>query len=119
MINFIADEFKCKCGKCTRGYMDMTEGLTARLDIARSIAGIPFVITSAVRCADRNSVEGGKSTSSHLSGHAVDIKAVGSRERFIIMNALIRSGFKRIGIGEDFIHCDDDPGKPSMLLWLY
>jgi len=93
----------------------------ARLDTARHLAGIPFRIRSAVRCAAHNRAEGGDDDSAHLRGLAVDIEATNSRGRFVIVNALILAGFTRIGINAKagFIHVDDDGSKEPEVIWIY
>jgi zinc D-Ala-D-Ala carboxypeptidase len=99
------------------GNMDL--GFLAKLDEAREIADIPFKINSAFRTPEHNAKIGGKPNSSHLRGLAVDIRAADSRTRFIILNALIKVGFNRIGIAKTFIHIDDDPEKSGKVVWVY
>lgn len=93
--------------------------LVAMLDEARTIAGVPFEINSGIRTEQRNDQVGGKPTSAHLSGHAVDIACRSSRHRFLILRALIEVGFRRIGVADTFIHCDTDPTKPQDVVWTY
>ena len=115
MRNFKKKEFACPC--CGKQHMERST--TESLDDARSIAGVPFNINSGWRCKAHNEKVGGKKTSSHLTGWAVDIEATSSRQRFKILDGLIRAGFKRIGIGKTFIHADRDPGKSPQVTWLY
>ena len=94
------------------------------LDIARDIAGFPFIITSGVRTVahHRKLIEMGYKTaknSSHLLGWAVDIAVPTSRKRFLMIEALLDAGFNRFGIGKDFIHVDMDPNKESNVTWVY
>ncbi len=89
-----------------------------KLQLARNSYG-SMKINSGCRCIKHNAVVGGKPTSSHLIGWAADIAYAGSRRRFRLLKALLDAGFHRIGIGEEFIHVDDDPGKPGELIWLY
>jgi len=86
---------------------------------ARTFSDIPFIINSGWRCDKNNKNVGGKPSSSHLIGKAVDIKSVGSRNRFLILYGLIYAGFHRIGIGETFIHADTDHEKDEKVVWLY
>lgn len=116
---FKPEEFRCKCGKCGLGYEDMQPSTLEKLVKARSLAKIPFVITSAMRCPDRNKAEGGKDTSAHLRGFAIDIVAPTNRVRLKVLSALHAAGFRRIGIGKTFIHADDDPSLPADVCWLY
>ncbi len=96
-----------------------------KLDDARELAGIPFYINSAYRTKEDNEriyrelKKPVNTNSSHLKGLAVDIKATDSRTRFIILNALIRVGFTRIGIADTFIHVDLDKDKSQQVIWVY
>ena len=94
------------------------------IDQAREIAGIPFFITSGFRTVahSRDLVSKGYPVakhSAHLTGHAADIKAVTSRHRFRIITALLEAKFERIGIGPDFVHCDNSPTKAGRVIWTY
>ena len=93
---FKPEEFACKCG-CGRGYDDMDAGLLRMLDEARALAGIPFSLSSAFRCAKHNKAVGGVADSAHTHGYAVDIKCTSSHYRFRIISALLEAGFRRIG----------------------
>jgi uncharacterized protein YcbK (DUF882 family) len=97
----------------------MDADFLAKLDKARELANIPFTINSAYRNADQNARAGGKPNSSHLKGLAVDIRANDSSTRYIVLNALIRVGFNRIGVASSFIHVDDDKEKASNVIWTY
>ncbi len=98
---------------------NMDVDFLAKLDEAREYAGIPFVINSAYRSPEHNAKVGGKTTSSHLKGLAVDIKAKDSKTRGLILDALRMVGFTRIGIAETFIHVDMDIEKSQNVTWLY
>ena len=99
--------------------IDPAPNLVYMLDQARSLAGIPFAINSGIRTPERNAAVGGAPESAHLGGYAVDIAANTSRERFVILRALLHVGFTRIGIGRSFIHADVDPDKAPEVAWLY
>ena len=90
----------------------------AKLDEAREYAGIPFVINSAYR-GPKHPLSIKNPTSSHIKGLAVDISAKDSRDRFLILDALINSGFTRIGIAGTFIHVDIDLDKSQNVIWTY
>ena len=98
---------------------NMNEDFLAKLDKAREFANIPFIINSAYRSPEQNARVGGKPNSSHLRGLAVDIRANDSSTRYIVLNALIRVGFNRIGIASSFIHVDDDKEKANNVIWTY
>lgn len=89
------------------------------LDRARSLAGVPFVITSGYRTKSHNKAVGGVPSSSHISGNAADISISTSHQRFLVVAALLKVGFTRIGIAENFIHVDNDHRKPSHVIWTY
>lgn len=120
MKHFKPEEFKCRCNyNCGLGYAQMDEIVLTSLDDARSIADVPFIITSAVRCPQHNLDVGGTLSSSHLIGRAVDIYCTSSKDRYAIVAALIKVGFQRIGIGTNFIHCDGDITKPQSAIFTY
>jgi len=119
MKYFKESEFYCPCG-CGLNIDDMDEDVVRDLDIARSRAGLPFVLTSTVRCKAYNAtLKNASKTSSHPDGYAVDILCESSYHRFKIVTALMSAGFTRIGIGANFIHADKDPFKPKELIWRY
>lgn len=98
----------------------MNKDFLRRLDTARGIAGIPFKINSGYRTAHHNdTVLGARIGSSHKKGLAADIGYYGSRERYLILNALMQVGINRIGIAKTFIHCDVDKNKDEDVIWLY
>lgn len=98
---------------------NMDQEFLLKLDRAREVAQIPFVINSAWRSVEKNKKVGGKSNSSHLKGLAVDISVTDSRSRFIVLKALIQVGFNRIGVAKTFIHVDDDKDKDPEVVWVY
>lgn len=92
--------------------------LMFKLTQARVLANIPFPITSGFRTPDHNTIVGGDPDSSHLSGHAVDIRCTDSLSRSTILKSLITVGFVRIGIYPHHIHADVHPLKHSPRYWL-
>lgn len=97
---------------------NMDANFLNKLDKARSIAGLPFKINSAYRSPDHPlSIK--NPSSSHIKGLAVDISVTDSRTRFIIVDALIKAGFNRIGIADTFIHVDFDLDKSNKVIWTY
>ena len=116
MSFFKYTEFDCKCG-CKKN--NISKVLVEKLDTARRISGVPFIINSGCRCEEHNQEVGGSKTSSHLKGLAVDIKATDSVTRFKIHKALIQAGFERLGVSKDFLHCDIDFEKTLGVEWTY
>jgi uncharacterized protein YcbK (DUF882 family) len=115
MNNFTLDEFECPC--C--GEQHMNHSFLEKLDEARSVANVPFIINSGWRCKEHNEKVGGSNTSSHLKGLAVDISAANSHARHRIVEALLSVGFNRIGVAKTFVHVDMDEEKPEEVMWVY
>jgi len=122
MLHFELSEFDSPDEISTGKLMD--SAFLQMLDDARGIAGIPFRITSGFRTPSHNAYVGGvqpslkSKGSSHLFGYAADIACNNSADREVILNSLIRAGFRRIGIANGFIHVDNDPDK-NAAVWLY
>lgn len=118
---FSLSEFDCP--SLPNSGKNMDTNFLYKLEHARELAGIPFKITSGYRTKEYNEdllKRGYKASknSSHLIGVAADIAVGSGNERYIILNALIRAGFKRIGVAKGFIHCDTDDSKPNSV-WTY
>lgn len=114
---FTQEEFDCKCGCGATAEKELIH----KLDFSRFVAGVPFIITSGMRCLNHNRNIGSKDTSSHVKGLACDIRFTNSREKFRIIKGLMQAGFNRIGINEDkkFIHVDIDKDKSKDVLFKY
>ena len=103
---------------------NMKDEFMELLQEARNIAGVPFRITSGFRTKKYNKLlmeEGYKTSkdSSHIKGLAVDISTPDSISRYKILSALLQIGYNRIGIANNFIHCDIDSNKQQNLIWTY
>lgn len=109
-------EFKRARPSCSLSDMDLS--FMVRLDMARDIAGVPFIVNSAYRSVEFEKQKGRSGTSSHCKGLAIDIRCTDSATRLCILSAAISAGFRRIGIGSHFIHLDIDDSKPDGV-WLY
>ncbi len=116
---FETKEFECQCG-C--GQVDMQDHFLEKLNMARSIADIPFVITSGFRCKSYNealvanpNIYASK-TSPHLDGIAADIHCTNSADRYKIIIALHSVGLNRIGIAKTFVHAD---GRDQKMIRVY
>lgn len=97
----------------------MNREFLVKLDAARFLAEIPFRINSGFRTAEHNRQVGGSSRSAHMKGRAADISCLSSQGRKIMLEALLKAGFNRIGINKTFIHVDDDPELPQNVIWVY
>lgn len=95
--------------------------LVEKLDKARDLAGVPFIIESGFRTPEHNKEVGGVENSAHTKGLAVDLRCNSSVNRFKIVFALLNVGFKRIGISykRNFIHADIDTSLPQEVIWGY
>jgi zinc D-Ala-D-Ala carboxypeptidase len=89
-----------------------------RLEGARLIAGIPFVINSGFRTRQRNKAVGGAADSTHLTGWAADISTKTDLQFETILNACMLAGFERFGLMETAIHVDCHPIRP-VSVWIY
>jgi len=102
----------------------MCPNFLRKLDEARDKAKIPFKINSGYRTKEYNEDllrRGFKASkkSSHLKGLAADISTRTSKERFLVIVSLMSVGFTRFGIGETFVHVDDDQDKAANVMWHY
>lgn len=114
--NFSRHEFACKCG-C--GADHINTDLVAYIQMIRSAVGQPITITSGVRCSAHNARCGGKPSSAHLTGDAVDITCRDSRLRHQLVSLAMRGGICRVGIHKDFVHIDLAKNLPQDVLWVY
>lgn len=123
---FKFSEFDCvKNGKIlATGKENMDIDFIKKLDTARDIAGIPFKINSGFRTPEYNVYLESKGfkvakNSPHMKGLAADISTKNSKQRYRVIDALLKAGFRRIGIGETFVHCDTDESKSLDIIWTY
>lgn len=120
-VNFSKSEFACSCG-C--GLCNVDAEFINKLQIARTIARMPFKIISGCRCKDCNNNAGGKPTSDHLASEDVacrgaDIECLNSSVRFAIVSSCLAVGLNRIGIGNGFVHVGMRPDNPQYVMWVY
>ncbi len=91
-----------------------------KLDKLRDAVKMPLIINSGYRSPSHNaSLKDSVDGSAHTLGHAVDIRALSSKTKFTIMEAALRLGFRRVGIGSTFVHIDDSITHPQDVLWTY
>jgi uncharacterized protein YcbK (DUF882 family) len=119
MQHFSPSEFRCGCGQCGFGFESMQPSTLELLDACREFAGVPFVITSSIRCVKHNNAVGGADRSAHVTGHAVDIRAVDNAVRYKILSAAMKLRVPRIGVASNFVHLDNSPHLTHDVVWLY
>lgn len=94
----------------------------AMLEVARGIAGVPFVITSTYRTPDESVTVGGNNNDAHTEDpcSAFDIAYMDHTTRALIIYALAKAGFQRIGVNEKngHIHTDASKKLPSPAFWI-
>lgn len=98
---------------------DMDQRTMEKLDAVREMAKIPLVLTSAFRSEEWEKAHKRPGTSSHTKGRAVDIRCNTSANRFKIIFCALAVGFRRIGVGKNYVHLDDDPAKSQNVIWHY
>ena len=98
---------------------DMEEETLFVLDNVRHEAGIPLVLNSAYRSVVYEKAKGRSGNSAHTKGLAVDIRCTTSANRWKIVQAAIKCGVRRIGIGKTYIHLDTDTSLPQDVIWHY
>lgn len=93
--------------------------LFVMLDDLRRRAKVPVLLRSGFRDSEYNSKVGGVKDSAHCKGLAMDISCSDSSHRLLYLRSALAAGFRRIGIGKDFLHLDIDSDKPQDVIWLY
>lgn len=118
MYKYFSDsEFK-KCNpSCS--IEDMDSEFMKLLDKLREMAGIPLVLNCAYRSKEYDIMKNRSGNSSHTRGKAVDIRCYDSQNRYKILNAALKLGINRIGIGKNYIHVDNDLTLPQNVVWHY
>ncbi len=119
--HFKPRDFTCKCdGFCDHADV-ISLDLVAKLDRIRDLIGMPVTIISGTRCQRYNRKVNGVPGSPHVArdgqSHAVHVRCPNASFRFAFLASALPM-FKRIGVGKDFIHVDDDPELPANVIWL-
>ena len=118
---FKMKEFRCPC--CA--VADMETLFLEKIDEARHIAQIPFLVTSGWRCEKkqeelrRSGYQTSNGISPHQKGVAADIRVRNDKERYAIINAWFAVGGNRFGIAKNFIHLDVDFDRRPYVTWMY
>jgi len=113
---FSDEEIQCKCG-C--GLIIVIPSFFLKINRVRGIVGHPLTVNSWCRCPTHNTLVGGSATSSHLNGWAVDLACPTEYIKYRILLAAGKVGFRGVGVGKNFIHLDNDPGKYPNRFWIY
>ena len=114
---FRESEFRACSPSCSM--QSMQQHTINKLDAARELAGIPFVLNSAYRSPAWDRARGRSGRGAHTTGCAVDIRCNTSANRMKIVRACLAAGFTRIGIGKTYVHVDDDPAQAQNVMWHY
>lgn len=96
----------------------LKDELVQKLDGARELAHIPFVITSGLRSPEHNTEVGGVEGSEHITGEGCDLRVRNSHERFLILNSALKVGFNRIGLYPKHIHLGVSKSNPQEVVWI-
>ena len=76
--HFLMSEYACDCaGYCDGFPAEPQPGLVSRIEALRQAVGAPVIITSGVRCEERNEEVGGVAWSFHKRGAAADLYSPG------------------------------------------
>jgi hypothetical protein len=99
------EEFECKCDRKTCHYTLVAPSMTTAYERVRFKIDHELKINSGFRCQRHNDQVGGVETSSHTTGHAIDIsfKNLNHNKRLELIN-LCRDNFDYIKIYTNFIH---------------
>lgn len=114
---FIESEFNKCIPSCSME--DMDDEFLLLLDELRNKCGFPLVISCAYRSKEWDLKKGRSGNSAHTKGKAVDIIYNSSSTAYAIVKNAMELGIKRIGIGKNFIHIDNDDSLPQNVLWTY
>ena len=117
--------YSCNCRACPADFhVSPTEQLLHTLDIVREAYGKPLTVTSGVRCPAYNAKVGGVVDGEHTTGEAADLftsdmLSAESFARYRLLQAALKVGVTRVGIGSNFVHIGVAARFPQMVAWLY
>lgn len=103
---FTTNEFTCKCGQCRE--QKIAKELITRLLKARMDLNSAVMVHSGYRCSSYQNqlknagYETAVGISQHELGKAADLASVNMGS----LLAILREGFKALGVAHTFIHCD-------------
>ena len=96
----------------------MDTNFLQKLEVARMLANVPFIVNRGFSSEKHNKEVGGISGSDHTTGTSVDLKCLDSKTRFLIVVSLITAGFNQIGVYNSHIHVHQNPKKPDRILFI-
>ena len=118
MVKYFSEgEFNRCVPSCSMS--DMDKDFLMLLDKVREDCGIPLILNCAYRSVEWDKKKGRSGNSSHCRGKAVDIRCSDSSTAFKIVKAALENGICRIGIGNGYIHLDNDDSLPQGVIWNY
>lgn len=119
--NFSYEELQCR--GCHRKYCrhenpicNISTEAIEKLQKLRDLCGVPLTVTSAARCPEHNSAEGGAEKSKHISSPshestAFDVVVPPGFCTDTLAKLAEKAGFKSIGTYPTFVHMDDRKSK--------
>lgn len=119
--HFDHKDFECRCG-CGWNIIDMS--LVLDLERWRAAYGKPMIVNSDCRCEKHNAeTPGSAKTSSHLSGHAIDIHCVDPHERWLMLIILghlivtLRVRIDQLELCPSWLHVGNDITKGQQIAY--
>ena len=107
-------ELRCHCGLPGCGAFPIDKKFLDKYNAFRHEWGKPIIVTSAERCVFWNAQVGGKKTSMHLVGRAIDAYVLADdQDAFVELAA--KYGLVGVGRGTTFVHLDDSDARS----WTY
>lgn len=98
---------------------DMDSSFLELLDRVREDCGIPLILNCAYRSVEWDKEKGRSGNSAHCKGKAVDIRCNSSATAYKIVVAALKNNIRRIGIGNGYVHIDNDDTLPQEVIWNY
>jgi hypothetical protein len=122
--HFSEREFACRCGRgACEASARIAPALIQTLETMRAAYGAPITITSGARCPAWNAQVGGVPDSEHITDPLMgaDLACPSSRQRWEMVTAALAAGFRRLGIGPDFLHVGvaEPPAHEHEVIWTY
>lgn len=113
--------FKCSCGRDECDAPAPNPQLVEMLDVMRHLYGKPIAVESGPRCRFWNEKKDGEPDSEHLYGDGADLACFTSQQRWAMFEAARLAGFRRIGVGPNFLHVgiSERPEHPREVMWTY